>query len=168
MAKKVSGTESVRNLQTYLESFGTEAEVPPEVAKACASQSGLASFRSRQKRIRAMSLNTLKATAVAVFGGDGWTVLDGLRRKLKGRCQSIKATSTRPGSERTPADRIAVLEDRLDQANRARFVLNKAYVDALSLLAAAAKDDARMQERLKRHSELYRAQLGLRIVPAQE
>jgi hypothetical protein len=123
---------------------------------ACASQPALAAFSSDDLGLRPISLNSLKAAVEIVVENGGWDAFDGRRRDIRRLC-----TLSKKNSQPAPESEYKTNARSLDNADRARLLLGRAYNDLLILARTFAKKDDELAERLKRHETLWRDQLTL-------
>ncbi|MBN8240581.1 hypothetical protein JF541_15580 [Marinobacter hydrocarbonoclasticus] len=143
----------------YLCSIAERQIIPDEIVEICKRQSRLAAWSVPNQRIRPVSLNTLKIAADREIEEGGWARLDALRRSISRHL--VNRPVSKSDAQKAEINR---LRNQLEEAARARAILNRAYFDALNLLQAAAVRDEMLRAQLERHDATFKDLLGLRVV----
>ncbi|NVE90726.1 hypothetical protein [Vreelandella titanicae] len=124
----------------------------------CGSQAALASVEKQTKGIQAMTINTFKKYSDAALDG-GFGRLDELRIVLKKRAQNGKNEVSREKKKD-----IAFYKEKVDEAERLRAILIRAYTELNRICLEALKKSPEYKFDLDRHSDLYREYFALRLV----
>jgi hypothetical protein len=134
--------------------------VSRRLMSACATQVALSKFRCEEKKIRPLSLNTLKAAAENAVEPGGWNKLEETRKSLHVRSRSSKEQQRK--AKRGIAHRLnssaeanRTLEERIRNLLLSRVVLLQAYADAIDLLKTFQGLDTTLAQRLKRHESMF-------------
>lgn len=116
--------------------------VPPTLLAACKSQGGLAKYSNSREGIEPMALNTLKSCAEKYIEDGGWAKLDDLRKTYFAITKSAKRQSySARDKKRIQKDKLAELENDLNNERRFRIRLQTAYEALLAHLRIKAKTD---------------------------
>lgn len=134
-----------------------------EVIFSCSTQGGLARLNLPDKKIKPMSLNTLKATAKE-HPSYSWESLEKLRKKVASLSSSRKKDQPHVSRRSIEED----LQNKLDEAYRIRAVLYKAYGHLLELADSQTHLDEAFARHVEQHKLLFSTDFGLRIVSNEE
>lgn len=133
-----------------------------KLVAACANQASITAYVCTLVPNCECSLNTLKKFAAIAIEPGGWDQFDNLRRKIL-ESKTGRSKRSVEHAERGKTE-LEFLRAKLDAAQRTRANLNRAYLDALGILRAAAKWDEEMAGKLARHSATYSKVLSLRAI----
>ena len=128
----------------------------------CGSQAAIASVERKSIGIQPMTLNTLKKYSDVAFDG-GFGQLDKLRVAIKNKVKDGKI-----GAKRKKEDKAAFYKKKLDEAERLRAILIRAYTDLNRICLDSVKKNPEYKFDLDKHHELYREYLALRLVGKNE
>lgn len=124
----------------------------------CVTQSTLLNLERKSIGVIPMTLNTFKKYSNENISG-GFSEINRLRKELKNK-DSNKKTST----QKTLQDNVVNCKVKLDEAERARSIIIRAYNDLNSICLDAISRSPEYQYDYKRHLELYRNYLSLALV----
>ena len=119
------------------------------VINKCGRQSSLASIERKSIGIQSMSLNTFKTYANEYIDG-GFDTLNNLRKEINQKYKNKKPTQTQKLKERSKT-----YKEKLDEAERLRAILIKAYNVLNKICLDAVKKTPEYEYDLERHRELY-------------
>lgn len=139
----------------------------PKFLRACGSIGALAALEIPDLGIYKMCRNALKMNAAFAIESGGWNAFR--QRWLAAKAQAKLASKTKNATPnlRAGARRhniTAELRLKIDQANRTRIFLNRAYFDLRTVLNQAAVSNDEIAQKLARHIEMYGEGLGIRVV----
>ena len=155
-------TESVKNLHKAMRNALTNDDGFSWIIKKCGRQSSLASIERKSLEIQSISLNTFKEYADECIEG-GFDTVDNLRKEIKNKYKNKKTTQTQ-----TLKERSKTYKEKLEEAERQRAILIKAYNDLNKICLDAIKKTPEYQFDLERHNELYGRYFSLTLVSNDE
>lgn len=124
----------------------------------CNNQSRLAQVSRKSAGIEAMALNTFKQYADTYIDG-GFARINILRKELSKSSKSkIKVKEDRLKEKTT------TIQQRLDQADRMRAILIKAYIELNAITLDAIASSPQYEYDYNRHKELYSKYFGISLV----
>ncbi|MBL3557596.1 MULTISPECIES: hypothetical protein [Marinobacter] len=130
----------------------------PWITSKCGSQAAIASVERRSIGIHAMTLNTFKKYSDAALDG-GFEQLEKLRVAIKRKSKNANGETSKGTKSKT-----AVYKEKLDEAERLRAILIRAYTDLNRICLDAVRKSPEYQYDLDRHNELYREYFSLTLV----
>jgi hypothetical protein len=130
----------------------------PWITSKCGSQASIALIERKSIGIQAMTLNTFKKYSELALEG-GFEQLEKLRISIKQKCKNLNNKSLNNNRSKALA-----YKDKLDEAERLRAILVRAYTDLNRICLDAVRKSPEYQYDLERHNELYREYFSLKIV----
>lgn len=125
----------------------------------CKNQSLMASISRQSVGIESMTLNTFKKYADKEIKG-GFSSINELRKNIyKKNNQELKINSKKDRQQ----EHQASLKKRLEEAERYRSVLVRAYNELNQITLDAIKNNPQYEYDYQRHKELYSEYFGLKM-----
>jgi hypothetical protein len=131
----------------------------------CKSQQALAAMAIPAEGIAATSLNSLKRAADLYIEDGGWGSLDSLRRTL---VATVAQRSRRTARQDTAHQKAQDLRRLLEEADRARLRVERAYTELLRLARLHLAKDQQGLAAIARHQSIWGQRLGLAIVSTEK
>lgn len=157
-----SKEESIRALyRTMVEAMNDPSGYSWLISK-CGSQAAIAAIERKTIGVHAMTLNTFKKHSDIALEG-GFEQIDKLRVALKKKSQGAKRNTANKTKSR-----ISDCKKKLDEAERLRAILIRAYADLNRICIDAINKAPEYQYDLDKHNELYRDYFSLKVVANNE
>ncbi|WP_321797472.1 hypothetical protein [Caballeronia sp. J97] len=156
-----TSVDSTRNLWIQMcAAIEKPTAAPRSLLNACVTQVALSKYCWSEKKINALSLNTLKGAADKVVEPGGWEALNDIRKKLY--VASLTCTHAAKKTRRGFGFRLAKVSEELEASQsriqkllRSRVVLLQAYSDIIDILRAYRTLDAQLDARLRNHEVMF-------------
>lgn len=143
---------------------GKHSALTRTVLPFCKSQQALAALAIPSEGITATSLNSLKKAADLYIEDGGWSSLDSLRRTL---VATLDLRSRRAARQRTVQLEVKDLRQLVEEADRARLRVERAYTELLALARSHVANDPLGQAAIARHQSIWGHRLSLTLVPTE-
>lgn len=154
--------ESLKNLYKAMCNALDDGDSFAWIINKCGRQSSLASIERKSIGIQSMSLNTFKIHADEYIDG-GFDTFNNLRKAINQKYKNKKPTQTQKFKESSKT-----YKEKLDEAERLRAILIRAYNDLNKICLDAVKKTPEYQYDLERHNELYGRYFSLTLVSNDE
>lgn len=161
--RPVSKSSTYARLKLLKKSLQRPADAPIELGPACASQGAFAALSLPEHSVANLALNTLKETARVEVEDGGWEKLDKLRKKyfVVWSASNAATLNRKKPLKLSSAAEAARLKKLLDEADRARLCLVRAYLELLRIAKAGSVRDDQLRNEMEEHLACWRSQLGL-------
>ena len=140
--------QSILNLYLELKKLDTSTK-KSELLFFCTSQHKLTKYKDDSKRIIPMTLNTFKEYSNSCLEG-GFATIDNLRKKLH-----ENVTGRSGNKKRRKEEKLRVYKSKLEESERARAILIRAYNDLNSICLDAISINSPYEQDYKKHKLLY-------------